>query len=159
MGKRGTSGDKRGSSGDKRKKMTSRKTSARRSAGRRKQRPVFPVGDIHHAFCGDEPIEKVEPQAALFLAAVETYVAHEILELACNHAASRGSTEITSSDFISVVQNDEELGHIFGDVIDNELNEMREKKEAKEKKAKEAMEKKQKRKKVKAKSPENGITE
>lgn len=137
-----------------RKKISSRKTSARRSAGRRKERPTFPVKDIHNLLCGDDPIEKVEPEAALFLTASEEYVTHEILELACNHAITRGSNEITASDIITVIRNDEELVSMFGDLIENELNEMREKKEAKEKKAKEDKEKKQKQRKNKEKSPE-----
>lgn len=151
------SGDKRNRSNE-RKKMSGRRTSARRSAGRRKERPKFPVNDIHNLLCGDDPIEKVEAQAALFLAASEEYVTHEILELACNHAATRGSKEITDNDIILVIHNDQELFSLFGDVIENELNERKEKKEAKEKKTKEDKEK-QKRRKAKEKSPETRKTE
>lgn len=164
-GKRNNSNERKRS--NERKKVSSRKKSARRSSRKGKERPKFPVVDIHNLLCGEDPIEKVETEAALFLTASEAYVTHEILELASNHAISKGSNEITASDIIVAIQNDEELVSLFGHVIENELNEMKEKKEAKERKAKEAeerkakqsKEKKQQRRKVKEKSPETDKTE
>ena len=111
-----------------------RKKSAKKSrpgsAGKiKKEKPKFPVAEIHAMLAGEEPLEKVDPQVPLFIASVEEYVALEILELARNHAINRGSNSISADDVIDAVKDDEDLNNLFGEIIDNEINKAREENE------------------------------
>lgn len=82
-----------------------------------KQKPNFPVADIHLMLTRGKALSTVEPQVPLYLAAVEEYVAHEVIELAGNHALNRNSNSIDVEDVITVIREDPELNQLLGSAL------------------------------------------
>jgi len=92
--------------------MAKKKQKGKRISASTRAGLQFPVGRMHRKLRNSVKVNRVSPDAAVYLATVLEYCTADIMELAGNAARDNGKLRITPRHILLAVRNDEELNNL-----------------------------------------------